>query len=177
MAGFGEPAFRAGQLSRHYFARLTRDPADMTDLPAQARERLAEALLPGLLTAERELSCDGGTTRKTLWRTFDGALVESVLMRYPDRVTMCVSSPITWGATWRGFRPSASGKSPGTKSFLPVLPGISPIWTYSSFSRRSPLRGDPGPTSSTPISTRGRLSDSCSGNSCTSPCSLTAKGA
>ena len=31
-------------------------------------------------------------TRKTLWRAFDGALVESVLMRYPDRVTMCVSS-------------------------------------------------------------------------------------
>jgi 23S rRNA (adenine2503-C2)-methyltransferase len=31
-------------------------------------------------------------TRKTLWRTFDGAYVESVLMRYPGRVTMCVSS-------------------------------------------------------------------------------------
>ena len=31
-------------------------------------------------------------TRKTLWRAFDGAYVESVLMRYPGRVTMCVSS-------------------------------------------------------------------------------------
>jgi 23S rRNA (adenine2503-C2)-methyltransferase len=31
-------------------------------------------------------------TRKTLWRAFDGVLVESVLMRYPDRVTLCVSS-------------------------------------------------------------------------------------
>src|SRR5580698_2095440 len=49
-------------------------------------------MMPRLLTAERELSCDDGTTRKTLWRAFDGALVESVLMRYPDRVTMCVSS-------------------------------------------------------------------------------------
>ena len=27
-----------------------------------------------------------------LWRLHDGALVESVLMKYPDRVTMCVSS-------------------------------------------------------------------------------------
>jgi 23S rRNA (adenine2503-C2)-methyltransferase len=35
---------------------------------------------------------DAGTTVKTLWRLHDGALVESVLMRYPDRVTMCVSS-------------------------------------------------------------------------------------
>src|SRR5947209_15282218 len=64
----------------------------MSDLPLAARERLTRALLPRLLTPERELACDGGTTRKTLWRTFDGALVESLLMRYPDRVTMCISS-------------------------------------------------------------------------------------
>ena len=31
-------------------------------------------------------------TRKTLWRTFDGARLESVVMRYPDRATACVSS-------------------------------------------------------------------------------------
>ncbi|HYK66550.1 MAG TPA: 23S rRNA (adenine(2503)-C(2))-methyltransferase RlmN [Streptosporangiaceae bacterium] len=88
----GLPAYRADQLSRHYFARLTDDPAEMTDLPAPARDQLAGALLPPLLSAERELDCDGGRTRKTLWRALDGALVESVLMRYPDRVTMCVSS-------------------------------------------------------------------------------------
>jgi 23S rRNA (adenine2503-C2)-methyltransferase len=88
----GEPAFRAAQLSRHYFARYTDDPGQMTDLPAAARETLRTALLPRLLTADRELECDNGTTRKTLWRTFDNSLVESVLMRYPDRVTMCVSS-------------------------------------------------------------------------------------
>jgi 23S rRNA (adenine2503-C2)-methyltransferase len=64
----------------------------MTDLPAGTRAELAAALLPRLLTAERELACDQGMTRKTLWRAFDGAYVESVLMRYPDRVTMCVSS-------------------------------------------------------------------------------------
>jgi 23S rRNA (adenine2503-C2)-methyltransferase len=90
--GLGQPAFRADQLSRHYFARLTDDPADMTDLPASVRSTLTAELLPPLLTAQRELECDGGTTRKTLWRAFDGAFIESVLMRYPDRVTMCVSS-------------------------------------------------------------------------------------
>src|SRR5213592_2997966 len=87
----GEP-FRGDQLARHYFARLTDDPDEMTDLPAASRAGLAAALLPRLLTAEREQSCDRGMTRKTLWRTFDGAYVESVLMRYPGRVTMCVSS-------------------------------------------------------------------------------------
>ena len=88
----GERPFRADQLSRQYFARLADDPGEMTDLPLSSRRELADALLPRLLTAERELACDGGTTRKTLWRTFDGAYVESVLMRYPGRVTMCVSS-------------------------------------------------------------------------------------
>ncbi len=88
----GQPAFRADQLSRHYFSRLTDQPGDMTDLPAGQRAELASALLPRLLTAERELTCDQGTTRKTLWRAFDAAAVESVLMRYPDRTTMCVSS-------------------------------------------------------------------------------------
>jgi 23S rRNA (adenine2503-C2)-methyltransferase len=88
----GLPGFRADQLSRHYFARLTDDPDQMTDLPAGLRAELAAALLPRLLTAQRELACDQGMTRKTLWRAFDGSYIESVLMRYPDRVTMCVSS-------------------------------------------------------------------------------------
>ena len=92
VAELGQPGFRADQLSRHYFARLTDDPAQMTDLPAGLRDELAGALLPPLLTAQRELACDQGMTRKTLWRAFDGAFIESVLMRYPDRVTMCVSS-------------------------------------------------------------------------------------
>jgi 23S rRNA (adenine2503-C2)-methyltransferase len=87
----GQPAFRADQLARHWFRGVT-DPAQMTDVPAAAREALTEALLPGLLTPVRSLSADGGRTRKTLWRLHDGALVESVLMRYPDRATVCISS-------------------------------------------------------------------------------------
>ncbi|MCW2747681.1 MAG: rRNA ((2503)-C(2))-methyltransferase RlmN [Nocardioidaceae bacterium] len=88
----GLPAFRANQLSKHYFERLVADPSEMTDLPASLRERLVAELLPPLLTPVRTLEADKGTTRKTLWRLFDGALVESVLMRYPDRATICVSS-------------------------------------------------------------------------------------
>ena len=46
VAELGEPEFRAGQLSTHYFGRLVRDPAAMTDLPAASRDRLAADLLP-----------------------------------------------------------------------------------------------------------------------------------
>jgi len=91
-AELGVPAFRAKQVSTHYFDRLVDDPAEMTDLPALQRDELVSAFLPTLMTPIRTLEADRGTTRKTLWRLFDNALVESVLMRYPDRVTMCVSS-------------------------------------------------------------------------------------
>ncbi len=92
VTGLGEKAFRARQLSVHHFGRLVDDPAAMTDLPARTRDRLVGELLPPLITPVRRLDCDGGRTVKTVWRLFDGALVESVLMRYPDRDTVCISS-------------------------------------------------------------------------------------
>ncbi len=92
VVALGEKPFRANQVARHYFARLADDPAQWTDVPAAARERIAAELFPELMSVVRHVSCDNDTTRKTLWRLFDGTLVESVLMRYPDRVTMCVSS-------------------------------------------------------------------------------------
>jgi 23S rRNA (adenine2503-C2)-methyltransferase len=88
----GLPGFRAKQLSTHYFTHCTTDAAAMTDLPASGREELVSALLPPLLTEVRRLRTDDGRTIKFLWRLFDGALVESVLMRYPGRITLCISS-------------------------------------------------------------------------------------
>src|SRR3954453_24122081 len=80
VAELGVPAFRADQLSRHYFSRFTADPRDMTDLPSYLRPALTESLLPPLLTPARTDTCYDGATRKTVWRLFDGALLESVLM-------------------------------------------------------------------------------------------------
>ncbi len=88
----GHPAYRAGQLSTHYFERLVDRPEDMTDLPKAVRDDLVADLLPTLLTPVRSLTADRGATVKQVWRLFDGALVESVLMRYPNRVTVCISS-------------------------------------------------------------------------------------
>src|SRR4051794_34388233 len=108
VAELGQPAFRADQLARHFFRGVT-DPAQMTDLPATARASLAEALLPGLLTPVRHQTADGGRTRKTLWRLHDGALVESVLMRYPDRATVCISSQAGCGMACPFCAPRQSG--------------------------------------------------------------------
>jgi 23S rRNA (adenine2503-C2)-methyltransferase len=92
VAEAGLPGYRARQVARHYFVRLVDDPESMTDLPSESRDALVGALLPRLLEPVRTLEADKGTTRKTLWRLHDGALVESVLMRYPGRATVCVSS-------------------------------------------------------------------------------------
>ncbi|KGN40515.1 23S rRNA (adenine(2503)-C(2))-methyltransferase RlmN [Knoellia aerolata] len=88
----GHKGFRAKQLSTHYFERLVESPEDMTDLPKAVRDDLVADLLPTLLTPIRTLEADRGATLKSVWRLHDGALVESVLMRYPSRVTLCVSS-------------------------------------------------------------------------------------
>ncbi|WP_156761224.1 23S rRNA (adenine(2503)-C(2))-methyltransferase RlmN [Microbacterium karelineae] len=88
----GLPGFRAKQLAKHYFEHYTRDPEKMTDLPKDGREELVAGMLPTLLTEVRRLQTDGGDTIKFLWKLHDGALVESVLMRYPGRITLCVSS-------------------------------------------------------------------------------------
>jgi 23S rRNA (adenine2503-C2)-methyltransferase len=88
----GIPGFRASQISTHYFSHYTSDPEQMTDLPKAGREELVAQVLPNLLSEVRRLRTDDGKTIKFLWKLFDGALVESVLMRYPNRITLCISS-------------------------------------------------------------------------------------
>jgi len=92
VAELGLPAFRAKQLAHQYYGRLIADPRLMTDLPVGIRDLVAETMFPNLLTAAREITCDAGQTRKTLWRAIDGTNFESVLMRYPQRNTVCISS-------------------------------------------------------------------------------------
>ena len=92
MVELGLPKFRADQLSKHWFERLEDDPSTWTDISAENRTELAEALLPETLHLAKALTCDNGKTVKQVWKLHDGSLVESVLMRYPRRVTMCISS-------------------------------------------------------------------------------------
>ena len=92
VSSLGHKGFRARQLSTHYFERLVIDADEMTDLPKGERSALVSAALPTLLTPVHTITADDGMTVKSVLRLHDGALVESVLMRYPDRVTMCISS-------------------------------------------------------------------------------------
>jgi 23S rRNA (adenine2503-C2)-methyltransferase len=86
----GHPAFRARQVWEGLHTRVLR-PEEMTELPSALRGSLAEALPPALRQLTRQ-SADEGQTTKWLWALHDGAQVETVLMEYPDRVTVCVST-------------------------------------------------------------------------------------
>jgi 23S rRNA (adenine2503-C2)-methyltransferase len=88
----GLPAFRANQVATHYFSHLSDDPQTWTDIPADMRGKVAEIFTPKLIELVTTRTTDNGMTRKDLWKLHDGVLVESVLMRYTDRVTVCISS-------------------------------------------------------------------------------------
>ena len=85
-----EPAFRVRQVWDGLHRRAAR-PAEMTELPESLRVRLAEALPPAIAPL-RERVADGGDTVKWLFGLHGGAKVETVLMAYSDRVTVCVST-------------------------------------------------------------------------------------
>ncbi|MGH8999286.1 MAG: 23S rRNA (adenine(2503)-C(2))-methyltransferase RlmN [Acidimicrobiia bacterium] len=89
LSGWGEPRYRAAQVWDGLYRR--RAPLeDLSDLPKGLRQRLATAL-PLALEVGVTRQGDGGDTVKWLWSA-GGAQVETVLMRYPERATVCVSS-------------------------------------------------------------------------------------
>lgn len=85
-----EPSYRVDQV----WAGIHKHGAEIEDLsnvPKALRARLAEELPLGL-TPEHESVSDDGETVKWLWRLHDGHHIETVLMHYDDRTTVCVSS-------------------------------------------------------------------------------------
>ena len=86
----GEPGYRVEQVWRGLYEQLA-DPAELTTLPKALRSRLHEEL-PSALELVTERVSDGGDTVKFLWALNGGARVETVLMLYPGRATVCVSS-------------------------------------------------------------------------------------
>ena len=92
LASWKQPAFRARQLYRQLYVNLALGFDSMTDLPAALRERLKAETRLGSLERRREQTADAGETRKTLWALPGDAVIETVMMRYPERATVCVST-------------------------------------------------------------------------------------
>lgn len=86
----GEPSYRVDQLREWLYRHPVVSVEAMTNLPRALRERLGEELWP--FAVEMEKAADRGKTRKWLFRAPDGAAYEAVLMAYPRRATLCLSS-------------------------------------------------------------------------------------
>jgi 23S rRNA (adenine2503-C2)-methyltransferase len=94
LADDGLPRYRARQVFHWAYQQLAPGYEAMTVLPKALRGELAGELPFTLLAPVREVRTDDGETVKLLFRTFDGEHIETVLMFYPDRTTVCVSCQV-----------------------------------------------------------------------------------
>lgn len=85
-----EPRYRLDQLWQGLYENNTA-PDQQSNLPKALRARLADRVKPSLELAAEQTSADGETV-KWLWSLPGGANVETVLMHYRDRSTVCISS-------------------------------------------------------------------------------------
>lgn len=92
MKDWGQPAYRAKQIYQQVFVNLADDPEAMSNLPATLRKRLRDEAPLGNLELVRVQTGDKGMTRKALFTSPENVPVESVLMIYEDRATVCVST-------------------------------------------------------------------------------------
>ncbi len=90
----GFPAYRGRQLWGWAYRQLATDYSSMANVPAALRDALAMDAPLSLLDPVRVLASDDGETIKTLYRTGDDQLLETVLMLYPNRATVCVSCQV-----------------------------------------------------------------------------------
>ncbi len=92
LQSFGEPAYRAGQIWEGFYKNLAAYPGEITSISKVLRDQLTETFSFNHLSLVTRLVSKDQNTVKILFRLPDGNTIESVLMRYEDRNTLCISS-------------------------------------------------------------------------------------
>ncbi len=86
----GAPRYRVDQVWSGLYEQFS-EPADWTNVPKTMRADI-DRELPSALELVTESVSENGDTVKFLWELDGGSRVETVLMLYPDRATVCISS-------------------------------------------------------------------------------------
>ncbi len=133
-----EPRFRADQLREWLYGNPVLTMAEMTNLPAGLREALEDNHWPFVIDVEQR--ADHGTTIKWLFRCSDGAPIETVLMGYRNRTTLCISSQVgcAMGCTF-----CATGQF-GFDRHLDAGEIVAQVAFANAFLRAHPLPHSPG---------------------------------
>lgn len=92
VAAWEQPAYRAEQIWRGLYQQLWRSPEEFSPLPKALRAKLGEAFSFSGLTLANQLYSTDGQTEKRLYSLHDGQAIETVLMRYETRRTLCIST-------------------------------------------------------------------------------------
>ncbi|MCJ7694385.1 MAG: 23S rRNA (adenine(2503)-C(2))-methyltransferase RlmN [Anaerolineaceae bacterium] len=88
----GEPGYRASQIWEGLYKHCSSCFSDITNLSQTFRERLENNFQFSGLSPLTEIMSDNGDTHKTLFELQDGSKIETVLMRYRNRLTVCLST-------------------------------------------------------------------------------------
>ncbi len=119
------PAYRARQLFEWVYKKQVTDFQLMTDLPQSLRPQLAELFdFPVAVICDRQISRDG--TRKYLFELHGGHKVESVMIKQPNRMTLCVSSQVGCGMGCSFCRTATMGfrRNLSTSEILQQVRGV-----------------------------------------------------
>jgi 23S rRNA (adenine2503-C2)-methyltransferase len=92
ITGWGEPAYRARQIWQGLYQNLWNNPEQFTSLSLPLRKRLGETFSFSYLQPETVLKSKDNQTEKTLFRLPDNQPIETVLMIYEQRRTLCIST-------------------------------------------------------------------------------------
>ena len=90
----GEPAYRAQQVWQMIYKQLIASPDDFSNLSKELRQKLDETYCFEPLDVLKDLKSSDGQTNKLLFGLWDGRMIESVLMRYRERNTICISTQV-----------------------------------------------------------------------------------
>lgn len=92
LVAWGEPSFRAKQVWEGLYHSFWNSPEEFTHLPKTLRNRLAEEFSFSHLSPIQTYASEDGETSKTLFHLPDNRSIETVLMRYKERRTLCIST-------------------------------------------------------------------------------------
>ncbi len=94
---WNEPSYRAKQIWQGLYQNYWNNSDDFSTIPIPLRKEIDKKYKLSGLFSERELHSTDGFTRKTLYRLADNSAIETVLMEYEDRNTVCISSQVGCG--------------------------------------------------------------------------------
>jgi 23S rRNA (adenine2503-C2)-methyltransferase len=87
-----EPPYRANQIWKGLYQQFWQSPDQFTNIPKSLRGKLSDNLVFSGLTPQQVLNSKDGETTKVLFTLDDGRAIETVLMRYHNRRSLCIST-------------------------------------------------------------------------------------